>query len=325
MKSIINYVVIFVLCCASLSWAQQNVPDDVKKQLERGIAGIEAAKTPDDFEAALKEFEGVVKRVPNWPDGHYYFGKVLPMVRERTKQAINELNHYLKLAPNAPDTETVKNEIKKLEEMRALKRQSGSIGINVVKLSDGIYVRYVNPVVSTIRDSRRSYAYVIQKGDRILSIDGKSTLDMQLEEFLRCMDGPPGTSVILGVVKGGMHVPAQFIRPQSLSAQSKMSEIEGGDFKDDVLESKIPVVLVFWTDWCPHCHRMAPLMAEMVDKYGDRIKFVNINVDENRDIAKELNIIAIPTVIFYKKGQAVSTIKGLQQAEIQEQIKKLLE
>jgi len=324
MKSIINYAVILVLCCANLSWAKQDVPNDIRTQLQRGITGIEAAKTPDDFDAALKEFEGVVKLAPNWPDGHYYFGRVLPMVKGKSKQAINELNRYLELAPNAPDAETVKIEIQKLEKMRSLKRQSGSVGINVVKLSDGIYVRYVKPSTTMIYLNLGRPAF-IEKGDKIVSINGKSTVDMTLQEFLLQMDRGPGKNVAVSIVRGSTPISGAFTLRESLSGQGKMVEIEEGDFEDDVLNSKIPVVSVFWTDWCPHCYEMARLMAPMADEYGNRIKFVNINIDENPDIAKKLNIIAIPTVIFYKKGQAVSTIKGLQQAEIQEQIKKLLE
>jgi len=323
MKSIINYAVILVLCCANLSWAKQDVPNDIRTQLQRGIAGIEAAKTPDDFDATLKEFEGVVKLAPNWPDGHYYLGRVLPMVKGKSKQAINELNRYLELAPNAPDAETVKIEIQKLEKMRSLKRQSGSVGINVVKLSDGIYVRYVNPSTTMITLRRGLY---IEKGDKIVSIDGKSTMGMTLQEFLLQMDGEPGKRVAFSIVRGGgTPLSGTFTRSKSLSGQGKMAEIEEGDFEDDVLNSKIPVVSVFWTESSPDCNPTARLMVKMADEYGNRIKFVNINIDENPDIAKKLNIIAIPTVIFYKKGQAVSTIKGLQQAEIQEQIKKLLE
>lgn len=324
MKSIINYAVILVLCCANLSWAKQDVPNDIRTQLQRGITGIEAAKTPDDFDAALKEFEGVVKLAPNWPDGHYYFGRVLPMVKGKSKQAINELNRYLELAPNAPDAETVKIEIQKLEKMRSLKRQSGSVGINVVKLSDGIYVRYVKPSTTMIYLNLGRPAF-IEKGDKIVSINGKSTVDMTLQEFLLQMDRGPGKKVAVSIVRGSTPISGAFTLRESLSGQGKMVEIEEGDFEDDVLNSKIPVVSVFWTDWCPHCYEMARLMAPMADEYGNRIKFVNINIDENPDIAKKLNIIAIPTVIFYKKGQAVSTIKGVQQAEIQEQIKKLLE
>ena len=325
MKSIINYAVILVLCCANLSWAKQDVPNDIRTQLQRGITGIEAAKTPNDFDAALKEFEGVVKLAPNWPDGHYYFGRVLPMVKGKSKQAINELNRYLELAPNAPDAETVKIEIQKLEKMRSLKRQSGSVGINVVKLSDGIYVRYVNPSTTTLTTLWRPVPIAIKKGDKIVSINGKSTVDMTLQEFLLQMDRGPGKNVAVSIVRGSTPISGAFTLRESLSGQGKMAEIEEGDFEDDVLNSKIPVVSVFWTESSPECNPTARLMVKMADEYGNRIKFVNINIDENPDIAKELNIIAIPTVIFYKKGQAVSTIKGLQQAEIQEQIKKLLE
>lgn len=335
MKSIINYAVILVLCCANLSWAKQDVPDDIRTQLQRGITGIEAAKTPDDFDAALKEFEGVVKLAPNWPDGHYYFGRVLPMVKGKSKQAINELNRYLELAPNAPDAETVKIEIQKLEKMRSLKRQSGSIGINFVKLSDGIYVRYVNPSTTIMVSKWRPVR--IEKGDKIVSINEKSTVDMTLQEFLLQMDRGPGKNVAVSIVRGSTPFSGAFTLRESLSGQGKMVEIEEGDFEDDVLNSKIPVVSVFWTESSPDCNPTARLMVKMADEYGNRIKFVNINIDENPDIAKKLNIIAIPTVIFYKKGQAVSTIKlgpprpgrsdyeGVQQAEIQEQIKKLLE
>ena len=121
------------------------------------------------------------------------------MVKGKSKQAINELNRYLELAPNAPDAETVKIEIQKLEKMRSLKRQSGSVGINVVKLSDGIYVRYVNPSTTMISLRR---AVRIEKGDKIVSINGKSTVDMTLQEFLLQMDRGPGKNVAVSIVRG---------------------------------------------------------------------------------------------------------------------------
>lgn len=75
------------------------------------------------------------------------------------------------------------------------------------------------------------------------------------------------------------------------------------EFKKEVLEANIPVVVDFWASWCHPCTILGPVIAELASDYEGKAKIVKVNVDEARELAQSYNIMSIPTVIFFKNGQ----------------------
>ena len=129
------------------------------------------------------------------------------MTRGRTKQAIDAYNRYLVLAPNAPDAAKVKAEIAELEKMRAWSRKSGSIGMAAVALPDGFYLRSVYPT---------SPAAVagLRQDDKIVSVDGKPTKGLTLLQFSELLDGAPGSTCTMDVVRGRQPMKVSFKRTE---------------------------------------------------------------------------------------------------------------
>lgn len=86
------------------------------------------------------------------------------------------------------------------------------------------------------------------------------------------------------------------------------------NFKEEVLESKVPVLVDFWATWCGPCQMMLPIVDELAGEVTDA-KVCKINVDEEKELAKEYRVMSIPTFIAFKDGQKVQTAVGGQSKE----------
>jgi len=104
----------FLLICLATNVAAQNVSEEAKRYFARGVAAVEMAKSPSDYESAIKEFGQAVNLAPNWPDVYYNLGLVQEKA-EKYGDAVISLRQYLKLAPTAGDIEEVKVLIAKNE------------------------------------------------------------------------------------------------------------------------------------------------------------------------------------------------------------------
>jgi len=82
------------------------------------------------------------------------------------------------------------------------------------------------------------------------------------------------------------------------------------NFHGEVVESKLPVLLDFWAPWCGYCTKLAPVFEDLATEMGDKVKFVKINVDENRPIAEKYNVMSLPTMLFIKDGEQVEKLMG---------------
>lgn len=69
------------------------------------------------------------------------------------------------------------------------------------------------------------------------------------------------------------------------------------------LESEVPVLVDFYAPWCGPCKKMAPMLETLSTEKSGEFKFLKINADENKALMKELNVIEIPTILIYKKGE----------------------
>ena len=82
-------------------------------------------------------------------------------------------------------------------------------------------------------------------------------------------------------------------------------------FQTMVLDSKKPVLVDFWAEWCGPCRQLAPRMDSLADQYAGKIKFVKINVDESPKLAKQFQVEGIPLLVFLQHGKTVGTSVGL--------------
>lgn len=81
-------------------------------------------------------------------------------------------------------------------------------------------------------------------------------------------------------------------------------------FEQEVLQADAPVLVDFWAPWCGPCKMIAPLLEELSDVYGEKIKICKIDVDTNKETPAKFNVRGIPTLTFFKGGNAESTKVG---------------
>jgi thioredoxin 1 len=83
-----------------------------------------------------------------------------------------------------------------------------------------------------------------------------------------------------------------------------------GNFKKEVIESGIPVLVDFWATWCGPCKMIAPVVEELAKEFDQKIKIGKVDVDENPNIAGQFGIMSIPTLMFFKNGKVMEQIVG---------------
>jgi thioredoxin 1 len=82
------------------------------------------------------------------------------------------------------------------------------------------------------------------------------------------------------------------------------------NFKTDVLDSKQPVLVDFWAEWCGPCKAIAPSLEELSEEMVNKLKIVKINVDENPSISQTYSIRSIPALMIFKDGEKISEKMG---------------
>lgn len=87
------------------------------------------------------------------------------------------------------------------------------------------------------------------------------------------------------------------------------------NFEEEVLDSKIPVLVDFWATWCGPCMMLAPTVEEIAHEMEGKVKVGKVNVDEEPELAAMFSIMSIPTVMVFKQGEAVATTVGVQTKE----------
>lgn len=82
------------------------------------------------------------------------------------------------------------------------------------------------------------------------------------------------------------------------------------NFEKEVINSKIPVLVDFWAQWCGPCRMLAPTIEELSKEYEGKVKVCKLNVDEEAEIASRYQIMSIPTMIIFNQGKAVNQSVG---------------
>ena len=94
-------------------------------------------------------------------------------------------------------------------------------------------------------------------------------------------------------------------------ASKNILELTDANFRQEVLESKAPVLVDFWADWCQPCHIIAPTIDALADEYAGRVKVAKLDVDANQELAKEFDIASIPTLLLFSQGAVVKKLVGV--------------
>jgi len=139
------------------------------------------------------------------------------------------------------------------------------------------------------------------------------------------MDQPPKESgfssswlLIAGLLLGAGAALLGFMAWDSSSKREHASagsgaviELTAANWRSEVLESKVPVVVDFGATWCGPCRDLAPTIDRLAERYKGKVKVCKVDVDKASDIAREYGISGIPNVMIFDAGQKQESLEGL--------------
>lgn len=91
---------------------------------------------------------------------------------------------------------------------------------------------------------------------------------------------------------------------------TKTVEVTDINFSQEVLSSKIPVLVDFWAPWCGPCKMIAPVLEDVAESLGAKVKIAKLNVDRSPEKASEYGVRSIPTLMLFKGGKAIDSKMG---------------
>ena len=83
------------------------------------------------------------------------------------------------------------------------------------------------------------------------------------------------------------------------------------NFEEEVINSKLPVLVDFWASWCGPCKMISPVISEIAEEYEGKVKVGKVNVDEQPDLSAQFNIVSIPTLLVFKNGRIANSSVGV--------------
>jgi thioredoxin 1 len=84
---------------------------------------------------------------------------------------------------------------------------------------------------------------------------------------------------------------------------SSVTHLTESTFHEEIGASELPVVVDFWAEWCGPCKMIAPILGEIADEHDGKVKIVKVNVDDNPQLARDFDVMSIPTLIVFKDGE----------------------
>lgn len=309
--TLIKIIILFVLFLSvNKIIAQNEIPDNIKDHILKGVELLESSKTPDDIEDAYALFYQASEIVPGYPDVHYFLGKTLSLMQGNTERAIKELKLYLELYPSAPDKDQVSSEIKELEKLVGLRKDSYLMGISLVELTDGIYVHRVSPNYPPF--GRRGVP--IKTGDKIIKINSIDVSESTLQDVMQIFEADslelekPRKIV---VIRGGQEYSLDMYKRKK-DFDPIIKDLGEGDLESIIMTVEKPLVVYFVSDWCDDCQKYFNdrTIQNPTYEYRNEMTFIYVNIDERSDIASEYEIKTAPVIHLYKNGMLIDKIIG---------------
>ncbi|MFK7967759.1 MAG: thioredoxin [Rickettsiaceae bacterium] len=89
-------------------------------------------------------------------------------------------------------------------------------------------------------------------------------------------------------------------------------QIRDDEFESEVVNSKLPVLVDFWAEWCGPCRMLTPVLEQLSDEMSDKVKIVKMNIDDNPETPSKFGVRSIPTMILFKDGKQLDVKVGVQ-------------
>lgn len=89
-------------------------------------------------------------------------------------------------------------------------------------------------------------------------------------------------------------------------------QIKDNEFESEVINSKLPVLIDFWAEWCGPCRMLSPILDQLSEEMDGKVKIVKMNIDENPDTPSKFGVRGIPTMLLFKEGKQIATKVGVQ-------------
>ena len=86
--------------------------------------------------------------------------------------------------------------------------------------------------------------------------------------------------------------------------------LTSNNFDETVKSSSTPILIDFWADWCGPCKQIAPVLADLAVEQSGKLTIGKLNVDEHGDIAQRFNVMSIPTLLLFDKGEMKKRLVG---------------
>ena len=94
-----------------------------------------------------------------------------------------------------------------------------------------------------------------------------------------------------------------------------ITHITNQNFKEEVLQSGVPVLVDFWAPWCGPCRMLGPILDELAAEDEGKVIIAKVNVDEEMDLAARFGVVSIPTMVFFRDGKMEERLVGVQPKE----------